>query len=312
VLTPVVRRLLEEHGLDEDGVVGSGRDGRVTRADVLAAAAQRQAEPSNGHRTAPAAPAPPATPADLTSADLAARLVPSTAPLADDDEVLDLSRARLATAEHMMRSLATSAHALVATAVDYVDVDRVRREAGLSYLPFVARAVVEALRNRPHLNASVGDGQLIVHRAVHLGIAVDVEEEALMVPVVHDADRLRLPALAEAIADVAARTRRRRVTTGELTGGTFTITNVGASGTLVTAPIINQPQVAILSTDGVKMQPVAIRAAGGDWATAVHPVGNLCLSFDHRAVDGAYAAAFLADVRDLLETRDWTEEVRRP
>ena len=142
-----------------------------------------------------------------------------------------------------MRSLATSAHALVATAVDYADVDRVRREAGLSYLPFVARAVVEALRNRPHLNASVGDGQLIVHRAVHLGIAVDVEEEALMVPVVHDADRLRLPALAEAIADLAARTRRRRLTTGELTGGTFTITNVGASGTLVTAPIINQPQV---------------------------------------------------------------------
>ena len=313
VLTPVVRRLLDEQGLTEDAVVGSGRDGRVTRADVLAAAAQRHAAPSNGHGATPPAPAAASgMPDGLTAADLAARLVPSAAPVADDDEVLDLSRARLATAEHMMRSLATSAHALVATAVDYVDIDRVRRNAGLSYLPFVARAVIEALRNRPHLNASVGDGQLIVHRAIHLGIAVDVADEALVVPVVHDADRLRLPALADAIADLAERTRRRRVTTGELTGGTFTITNVGASGTLVTAPIINQPQVAILSTDGVKMQPVAVRTAGGDWATAVHPVGNLCLSFDHRAVDGAYAASFLADVRELLETRDWAEEVRRP
>jgi 2-oxoglutarate dehydrogenase E2 component (dihydrolipoamide succinyltransferase) len=243
---------------------------------------------------------------------------PSTAPAAPplvvtaDDEVVDFSKARIATAEHMVRSLATSAHALVAVEVDYATIDPVRRAAKLSYLPFVARAVVDAIREFPHVNASVDGDRLVVHRRVHLGVAVDVAQEALMVPVVAGADELRLRALSDAVADLAERARRRRLGGDELTGGTFTLTNVGSYGTLVTAPIINQPQVAILSTDGVRMAPVAV-PVGTDgeraWGIAVHPVGNLCLSFDHRAFDGAYAAAFLARVREILQTRDWSTEV---
>jgi pyruvate dehydrogenase E2 component (dihydrolipoamide acetyltransferase) len=287
-LSPVVKALLAEHGLEPGGVVGSGRAGRITRSDVLAAAANRRAAP------VAAAPASIAYP-------------PATA--AGDDEVVEFTRARRTTAEHMVRSLATSAHTLVATEVDYHGVDSVRRAAGLSYLPFVARAVIDAIAEFPNVNASVGDDVLIVHPHVHLGVAVDVDFQALVVPVVRDADAKRLQALADEIAEQAAKARAKRLTADDLTGGTFTITNVGAFGTLVTAPVINQPQVAILSTDGVKMRPVALRASNGEWTIGIHPVGNLSLSFDHRAYDGAYASAFLARVRDILETRDWSQEV---
>ncbi len=291
-LSPVVRALLAEHGLEPAQVVGSGRDGRITRSDVLAAAANR--------RAAPVAPAPVPAPASIA-------YPPATA--AGDDEIVEFTRARRTTAEHMVRSLATSAHTLVATEVDYHGVDAVRRAAQLSFLPFVARAVVDAIGEFPHVNASVGHDELIVHRGIHLGVAVDVDHEALVVPVVMDAGGKRLRALSDEVGTLATKARSKRLTADDLTGGTFTITNVGSYGTLVTAPVINQPQVAILSTDGVKMRPVAVRAADGEWTIAVHPIGNLSLSFDHRAVDGAYAAAFLARVRDILESRDWTQEV---
>jgi 2-oxoglutarate dehydrogenase E2 component (dihydrolipoamide succinyltransferase) len=212
----------------------------------------------------------------------------------------------------MRRSLSTAAHALVVVEVDYQSIEVVRRSLRLSYLPFVARAVVEALREFPHLNSSVDGNRLVVRRRVRLGVAVDVDQEALMVPVIHDADDLRLPALGAAIADLADRARRRRLSGTELEGGTFTVTNVGSYGTVMAVPIINQPQVGILSTDGVKMKPVAVRTDAGsgpaEWGVAVHPIGNLSLSFDHRAVDGAYAAAFLARVREVIETRDWAGE----
>ena len=146
-------------------------------------------------------------------------------------------------------------------------------------------------------------------------MAVDVEQEALVVPVVKGADGLRIRALSDAVADLADRARRRRLPGDALQGGTFTLTNVGSYGTLVTAPIINQPQAAILSTDGVRMAPVAVRTDDGapgterSWGIAVHPVGNLCLSFDHRAFDGAYAAGFLTRIKEILETRDWSAEI---
>ncbi|CAN5582448.1 hypothetical protein BH10ACT1_BH10ACT1_28860 [soil metagenome] len=306
VRSPVVRRLLDEHGLAAHEVVGSGRDGRVTRADVLATVAQRDRLGAGPPAAPGRSPAPAATAAPHD--------VPAIEP-GDEDDVVDLSRARLATAEHMVRSLATAAHALVAVEVDYAAVDVVRRSAGLSYLPFVARAVIDAIGEFPHVNASFDTDRLVVHRRVHLGVAVDVEQEALVVPVLHHADDLRLRPLSEAVADLADKARRRRLPGDAFTGGTFTLTNVGSYGTLVTAPIINQPQVAILSTDGVRMAPVAVRTDDGRpgtekaWGVAVHPVGNLCLSFDHRAFDGAYAAAFLARVRVLLQTRDWAAEV---
>jgi len=286
-LSPVVRQLLDEHGLTADQVNGSGRDGRITRADVLAAAARP---------TTLVAPAP--------ATHVAA--VPQPGP---DDEVVPFSSARRATAEHMRRSLETSAHAFVATEVDYAAVDPVRRRAGLTYLPFVARAVVDGLREFPHLNASVGDDCLIVHPDVHLGMAVDLDGEALVVAVVRDAGLLRLEALAAAMAALAGRAHRRRLGLDEISGATFTVTNVGAQGTVLAIPIIDQPQVAILSTDGVRPRPVAQTGPDGEWAVTVHPVGNLSLSFDHRAIDGAYAAAFLSRVRTTLEQRTWTEEL---
>jgi pyruvate dehydrogenase E2 component (dihydrolipoamide acetyltransferase) len=293
-LSPVVKALLAEHGLVPGDVRGTGRDGRITRADVLATAAARR--PSSAPREQS-----PGAPAGIVP-------YPPTAP-AGDDEVVEFTRARRATAEHMVRSQATSAHTLVAAEVDYHGVEPVRAAAHLSYLPFVARAVIDAIADFPNVNASVGDGALIVHRHVNLGIAVDVDFQALVVPVVHDAEDMRLAALAAAVAALAAKARAKRLSTEDLAGGTFTITNVGAYGTLVTAPVINQPQVAILSTDGVRMRPVALATATGEWTIGVHPVGTLSLSFDHRAFDGAYASAFLARVRDILEQRDWTQEV---
>lgn len=298
VLTPVVRRLLDEHGLDVEQVVGSGRDGRVTRADVLAAAAQRSGAPNGSAAAAPSGATAAGTPA-------AAPAEPGP-----DDEVVPFSKARRNTAVAMARSRATAAHALVTTEVDYLAVDPVRRDAGLTYLPFVARALIDAVAAYPLVNASVGDDCLIVHPTVHLGIAVDLDHDALLVAVARGAGDLRLAALSERVVDLADRARRGRLTVPELDGATITLTNVGSYGTVSSAPIVPLPQVAILSSDGVRMRPVARAGPSGEWAVAVHPVGNLSLSFDHRAIDGAYAAAFLAQVREILETRDWREELR--
>src|SRR5581483_9636487 len=180
---------------------------------------------------------------------------------------------------------------------------------GLTYLPFIARAVVDAIREFPKMNASVGDDELIVHHYVNLGIAVDLNFEGLLAPVIKDADGKRLRAIAREISDLAARARAKRLGADEISGGTFTITNPGPFGTFVTVPIINQPQVAILSTDGVKKKPVVVTLADGTDTIAIHPVGILALSFDHRAIDGAYASAFVAKVKEIIETRDWSQEV---
>lgn len=333
VLSPAVRRLLHEHHLAPDDVVGSGRDARITRADVLAVAAQwtrrvpetsvpGDASPPGGPASvaadslAPAAVAGRPTSAGTTASPVARGATPSpVSEIGDGDEVVELSRARIATGQRLVDSLATAAHALVVVEVDYHRVDAVRRAAGLTYLPFVARAVIDAVAAFPRVNASLDGPRLVAHRRVRLGVAVDLDQEALVVPVVTDADGLRLPALARRIGDLADRARRRRLTGDALLGATLTVTNVGAHGTLVTVPIIDQPQVAIVSTDGVRMAPVAVRTdPGGDgdeptWGVTVHPVGNLSCSFDHRAFDGAYAAAFLARVRTVLESRDWHQEV---
>jgi 2-oxoglutarate dehydrogenase E2 component (dihydrolipoamide succinyltransferase) len=236
-----------------------------------------------------------------------------------DVERVPFTRIRRLTADHMVRSLATAAHTLVVVDVDYAavarareaekDAFRAREGIGLSYLPFVARAVVDAIARFPLVNGIVGDDHIDVHRSVHLGMAVDLDFEGLVVPVARGADGLRLPELARVLADLSSRARAKRLTADDLTGGTFTLTNAGGYGTFMTAPIINQGQVAILSTDAVRMRPVAVPLDDGEWGVAVHPVGNLALSFDHRAVDGAYASAFLATVRDILQDRDWSDEL---
>ena len=203
---------------------------------------------------------------------------------------------------------------------DYSGVDAVRQPVkqrfreregyGLTYLPFVARAVIDAVGEYPHVNASLLGEQLHVYGRVNLGIAVDLDFEGLVVPVVRDARDLRVRGLARALTSAAERAHARALGPDDVTGGTFTITNAGGYGTFITGPIINQPQVAILSTDGVRMRPVAVPDPNGDgWSVTVHPVGNLALSFDHRAFDGAYASAFLRRVVDILETRDWSTEL---
>jgi 2-oxoglutarate dehydrogenase E2 component (dihydrolipoamide succinyltransferase) len=203
--------------------------------------------------------------------------------------------------------------------VDYENVDKVRNQekdrfkeeegVSLTYLAFIARALVDAIREFPHVNASVGNDELVVHKYVNLGIAVDMDYQGLIVPVVQDADAKRLRPLAKEIADLGRRAKAKKLGADEIAGGTFTITNAGGYGTLITGPIINQPQVAILSTDGVKPRPVAIPLPGGGYGIAVHPVGNLAIAFDHRAYDGAYASAFLARLKEILETRDWAAEL---
>jgi 2-oxoglutarate dehydrogenase E2 component (dihydrolipoamide succinyltransferase) len=159
------------------------------------------------------------------------------------------------------------------------------------------------------MNATVGEGELIVHHEVNLSIAVDLNYEGLLAPVVRSAEGKRLRAIAREINDLATRARSKRLSPDDLAGGTFTISNSGSYGTLLVAPIINQPQVAILSTDGVKRRPVVVELPDGSESIAIHSVGNLTLSWDHRAFDGAYAAAFMAHVKEILETRDWTAEL---
>jgi 2-oxoglutarate dehydrogenase E2 component (dihydrolipoamide succinyltransferase) len=317
--------LIAEHNLDPSTIKGTGQGGRITRSDVLAvieggsAAPAPPAQPAAAPATpAPSAPAKP-TPAPTERERERERVSEPPVTAGERDEVVAFSNIRRRTAEHMVRSLDTSAHTLVVIDVDYQNVDKVRSAIkdqfradegiGLNYLPFIARAVVDAIREFPHVNASVGNDELIVHHYVNLGVAVDLNFQGLIVPVVRDADTKRLRAIAREVADLATRARSKKLGADDITGGTFTITNAGPFGTLLTAPVINQPQVAILATDGIKPRPVAIEMPDGSYAIAVHPVGNLALSFDHRAYDGAYASAFVAKVKEILETRDWSVEV---
>ncbi|MHB8593816.1 MAG: 2-oxo acid dehydrogenase subunit E2, partial [Acidimicrobiales bacterium] len=168
---------------------------------------------------------------------------------------------------------------------------------------------VEALRHWPNLNASVGDDALVVHHQINLGVAVDLDHHGLIVPVVPRAEELTLRGLARRVHELADRARHKKLSADDISGGTFSITNAGPFGTFLTSPIINQPQVAILSTDGVKRRPTVVVQDDGTEAIAIHSLGLLCLAWDHRAVDGAYAAAFVARVGELLATNDWAAEL---
>ncbi|MGZ4785382.1 MAG: 2-oxoglutarate dehydrogenase, E2 component, dihydrolipoamide succinyltransferase [Acidimicrobiales bacterium] len=312
VLSPLVRRLLADNGLDPASIQGTGIGGRITRSDV-----ERAIEVSPGNRSAPAPAAAPATPS--APAPAPARASAPAPRSGTGDTVEKLNNMRRITGEHMVMSKATSPHAMTAVEVDYENVERVRRVNrdgfkasegfSLTYLPFIARAVIDALRDFPHLNASVGDGELIVHNYVNLAIAVDLNFEGLLAPVIHEADDKRLRAIARDISDLATRARTKKLSADDISGGTFTISNSGPFGTFMVIPVINQPQVAILSTDGVTRKPVVITDADGSEAIAIHSVGMLAMSWDHRAFDGAYAAAFLREVKEILETRDWAAEL---
>jgi 2-oxoglutarate dehydrogenase E2 component (dihydrolipoamide succinyltransferase) len=313
ILSPVVRRLLADNRIPAAEVQGSGPGGRITRADVLAEIDSRRSAGA-------AVPPVEAREAQISPAPLTAQAPTYAGTLASSaGEVVPFTNIRRRTAEHMVRSKATSAHTLVVHEADYENVERVRRAARdrfeveegfpLTYLPFVARATVEALREWPRLNASVGEDSLIVHREIGLGIAVDLEFDGLIVPVVHRAEELTLRGIARRVRDLAARARARKLDADDISGGTFSITNAGPFGTFVTYPIINQPQIAILSTDGVKRRPVVVEGPDGGEAIAIHSVGLLSLAWDHRAVDGAYAAAFVRSIARVLAEHDWASEL---
>jgi len=339
LLSPVVRRLVADHGIDVGALVGTGPGGRITREDVLDFIDKTGSTPV---ATAPApAVAAPTAPAPQVSAAPTARIAPAQAPTtaqapaptpvaasappakftapSERETVLSLSKIRKLTASHMIMSQAVSAHAFSVVEVDYANVDATRSEVKdqfkqsegftLTYLPFIARAIVDALAEYPNLNASIEGDSLVVHNYVDLGIAVDLEFNGLLVPVVRSADGKRLRAIAREISDLATRARSRKLTPDEIQGGTFTISNNGSAGSVLTMPIINQPQVAIMSTDAIVRKPVVARLADGSESIAIHPVGNLAMSWDHRAFDGAYAAGFLSKVKRVLETQDWSAEI---
>ena len=219
----------------------------------------------------------------------------------------------------MVMSKSTSPHAFSVVEVDFANVDATRSKVkndfkasegfSLTYLPFIARAIVDGLAEFPHLNASVGADDLVVHSYIDLGIAVDLDYEGLLAPVIRSAETKRLKALAHEISDLADRARTRKLSPDEISGGTFTISNNGSAGSVLTMPIINQPQVGIISTDAIVRKPVVVKTVDGSEAIVIHPVGNLAMSWDHRAFDGAYAAGFLKRVKEILETRDWSTEL---
>jgi 2-oxoglutarate dehydrogenase E2 component (dihydrolipoamide succinyltransferase) len=235
------------------------------------------------------------------------------------DDAVKLSKIRRLTGDHMIMSKAVSPHAFSVVEIDYANVDATRNAQkdqwkgtegfSLTYLPFIVRAVVDAIAEYPNMNASINGDELVVHKYVDMGIAVDLDYMGLIVPVVREADSKRLRAIAREIYDLATRARNRRLSPDEIQGGTFTISNNGSAGSVLTAAIINQPQVAILSTDAIKRRPVVVDLPGGGEGIGIHSVGNLAMSWDHRAFDGAYAANFLVRIKDILETRQWDAEL---
>jgi 2-oxoglutarate dehydrogenase E2 component (dihydrolipoamide succinyltransferase) len=320
-LSPAVRRLVAEHKIDIAAVPGTGRSGRVTRRNVVEFIESGRAPSAPTARAPAASVAAPASGRAAAAPAAPARLAPApsarsqAAPASDR---VPFNRIRKLTADHMVKSKATSPHVLQAVEVDFSGVDRVRKAVreswkaqhgySLTYLPFIAHAVCKALKDFPHANASVHDDDLVLHADVNLAIAVDLGTDGLVAPVIRRADRLSLAQLAETIVDVAGRARSNKLKADDLSGGTYTLSNSGTFGTLITAPIINQPQVAILSIDGVRKKPVVIERPDGD-SIAIRPVGILAQSFDHRAIDGAYSAAYLDRLRKLIELTDWFREI---
>ncbi len=293
-LSPVVRRLIAEHGLNPAEIRGTGNDGRITRNDVT------------GFRKS----------CDRVTGAVAVRTQPPATYDIPGQTRKPLNPVRKRTGEHMLRSWTTAPHVLQAMEADFLGIEQARQFAGaawkaregftLSYLPFVASAVADALAKFPMLNASLDGDDLVLHARINIGIAVDLDFNGLVVPVVKDVPHKSLSEIAREINGLAQRARANQLKPDDVTGGTYTLSNSGGYGTLITAPIINQPQVAILSTDGVHKKPVVIAGPDGD-IIAIRPIGVLAQSFDHRAVDGAYSAAFLRDLKTAIETRDWMQ-----
>jgi len=289
-VSPVVGRIAAEHGINVEDVPGTGRGGRVTKKDILRFIEDRERQREE------APPPPPARP-------------PEKAPAMVPGEIMELTPMRRMIAEHMVLSKRTSPHVTSITEVDMSAVARYRqahkaefeRREGvkLTYMPFIIQAVVEALKEHPLVNSSFTDEGILLKKEINIGIAVALEQ-GLIVPVIKNASDKSLAGLAKAVHDLATRARNRQLHPDDVQGGTFTITNHGAAGTLLGTPIINQPQAAMLGTGAVHKRPVVVEVDGVD-AIAIKPMMYLSLTFDHRILDGGTADPFLADVKRRLE-----------
>ena len=313
--SPVVQRIAAEHDVDLDQVQGTGREGRVRKQDVLAfiesgAVASPAVEEPPLHIESPYKPEPPAprpaaaAPATPAEAAPAAATPAPAAPAGayQPPAAAPLSRMRKLVGEHMKRSLETAATCTTWIEADMSRVERARREAGLTALPFVARATIDALREYPALNAWLEGDQHTVHSDVNLGIAVSLGDDGLIVPVIRTAQDLSAEGLSKRIKELARAARSRQLRPDDVQGGTFTITNPGQFGSVMATPVINQPQVAILDLEAVVKRPVVVTDEDGNDSIAIRPMTVLGLSWDHRALDGALAAQFLAAVKRRLES----------
>lgn len=294
--TPLARRLMAQNGLDPAHVGAQVRQRGGTR--IAAADVQTALQSAPVASAAPAASFPP---------------LPITGPR----ERQPLNKVRQQTAKHLTRAWQSIPHVLQTVEADFSAVTQARAArkgafeqqhgTSLSFLPFIARAICLAIRQWPRVNASIDGNDLLVAQEINLGIAVDLGHEGLVVPVLRNADRLNVAGLATGIAKLVETARSGKLRPDDLEGGTYSISNNGSFGTLFTAPIINAPQVAILSTDAIRKRPVVVETEYGD-AIVARPVGMLAQSFDHRAFDGAYSASFLNAVKTIIETRDWSAD----
>jgi 2-oxoglutarate dehydrogenase E2 component (dihydrolipoamide succinyltransferase) len=322
LLSPVVRRLIRENELDVSQLTGTGEGGRITRKDVEAflesgppAAGEPEAPSEAKPEPAPAAePAAEAEPAPATPA-------PAAAAATSDNGEVELNRIRIRTAENMVKAKQTAAHVWTSVEVDFERVERVRQTHkeqfkidegfSLTYLPFIARAVIDALREYPVVNSSfyLEEKKAVFHKNVDLGIAVDLNQGGLVVPRIRGADSLRLVGIARSIKELAEKARNGEAGVDDLTGSTFTITNPGPFGSYLSVPIINVPNVAILSTETITKRATVVTAADGQDMIAIRHMGYLGLTWDHRAFDGSTAVLFLQRIKQNLETWDWDQEL---
>jgi 2-oxoglutarate dehydrogenase E2 component (dihydrolipoamide succinyltransferase) len=337
-ISPVVARIASEHGIDPSQVPGTGNGGRVTKRDIQAfidsgasQAAPAQPEPAQAapppqapaEAIAPAPPAPapapavPSAPAPVTAqAPTPAQAGQEAAPPGLGETFEPMSAMRRGIAEHMRRSLDTSAHVTSAIEVDMSRVVQIREKlkkefqsaygVNPTYLAFIARAATETLRDYPWVNGELRGDKIVTRNYVNLGFAVELADgKGLIVPVVKNAETLNLLGMAKSIADIAKRARDKQLAPDDVTGGTFTITNPGGYGTFLGTPVISQPQAGILGTYAIVKRPSVITDENGTDAIAIRSMMNLTLTYDHRLVDGAYAGRFLRDLRERLQT--WGE-----
>jgi 2-oxoglutarate dehydrogenase E2 component (dihydrolipoamide succinyltransferase) len=321
-VSPVVARIASEHDVDVSQIEGTGRGGRVTKKDILKfieSGAQTQAAPAEAPQAPPAA-APSEAPAQAPPPQAAPQPAPTAAAGAQPGETLEpMSAMRKGIAEHMRRSLDTSAHVTSAIEVDMTKIAALRQKlkrewaeaygVNPTYLAFVARAVVDTLKDYPWINGEIRGDSIVTRNYVNLGFAVELAEgKGLIVPVVRNAEGLNLLGMARAIADVAKRAREKQLLPDDVQGGTFTITNPGGYGTFHGTPVISQPQAAILGTYAVVKRPWVVQDEEDQDAIAIRSIMNLTLTYDHRLVDGALAGRFLHDLRERLQSWDDTGE----